>query len=473
MKKNHLSRIMVLATIGSLSLATVQAQTDGTWQGTVAVSANTSINWDVDTNWLDGVVADGAGAVATLSRENLSQTGGTTVTVSVRLNTSRTLGGILATGSPALGAPRIAVNRTGSSVLTLDSGSSTPAFITNEGDGPFAVSAPILLNSSLELTNNNSIPDGTFLTLSGGVSANINELITITTMPIEPRTLNYNRIVIQNNPITDGEGTIAVVHNSGDTLNFQDLSSGNTFSGGLTIKSGEVRVTGTTLANADDALGAAGGTITFDGGRLAFTTANISANSNRPTIMDAGGGTISVTALGTQTVVWNGNIEGEGAFAINVSGVNSSITLGGSNTYEGGTVLTGRGTVATDENGTFGTGNVTLMLTYVKIGEEDVPVSNTLTLGNAFSLDSNATLTFTSVSTINLNFEGTQTLGGLALDTTFITPGLYNATQLNDFFGGSNFTGTGYIQVVPEPGTWVLLGLGAAFLAFGRRFRRS
>lgn len=189
--------------------------------------------------------------------------------------------------------------------------------------------------------------------------------------------------------------------------------------------------------------------------------------------MDAGGGTISVTALGTQTVVWNGNIEGEGAFAINVSGVNSSITLGGSNTYEGGTVLTGRGTVATDENGTFGTGNVTLMLTYVKIGEEDVPVSNTLTLGNAFSLDSNATLTFTSVSTINLNFEGTQTLGGLALDTTFITPGLYNATQLNDFFGGSNFTGTGYIQVVPEPGTWVLLGLGAAFLAFGRRFRRS
>lgn len=115
-----------------------------------------------------------------------------------------------------------------------------------------------------------------------------------------------------------------------------------------------------------------------------------------------------------------------------------------------------------------------------RLGTGDITISNgaTLTLSNNSSIQNTSAMFFGSTSLINLNFTGVDTLSMLAsLGGTYISPGTYNITQLNAFFGGASFAGTGSLEVlsaIPEPSSFAALaGLGIlGYAATRRRARR-
>ena len=80
-----------------------------------------------------------------------------------------------------------------------------------------------------------------------------------------------------------------------------------------------------------------------------------------------------------------------------------------------------------------------------------------------------ATLTIGfNTDTVNLNYTGTEVVGGLIIEGSPVAPGTYGA--------GGNFPelmGTGTITVVPEPTTLAMMALGASMLVGVQRFRRK
>ncbi|OJV26485.1 MAG: hypothetical protein BGO12_09410 [Verrucomicrobia bacterium 61-8] len=125
-----------------------------------------------------------------------------------------------------------------------------------------------------------------------------------------------------------------------------------------------------------------------------------------------------------------------------------TLLIGNQNDSYSGNVTVSAGTLQTDSLGTLGTADVSVL------------ADSTLTLGNSLSLDNSSALTFTLTSIINLNYAGTMSIADLGLGATFIDAGTYTATELNDFFGGSNFAGIGSINVVPEPQSLALVAIG-------------
>ena len=174
---------------------------------------------------------------------------------------------------------------------------------------------------------------------------------------------------------------------------------------------------------------------------------------------------ISVTRGGTPVTLLNQT-------ALSKTGT-GTWTLSGDNSFSGGTTISS-GTLATGATGNFGTGNVTISAALGK-----------LTLGNANSIADTATLSLFAGSSLFLNYNGTEQVGGLTVAGT--------ALALNDVAASANFntnlfsaadliakgylnaSGTGLLQVgasmIPEPATYATLaGLGIlGFAAYRRR----
>ena len=139
------------------------------------------------------------------------------------------------------------------------------------------------------------------------------------------------------------------------------------------------------------------------------------------------------------------------------------------NTYSGGTSVSANGFLNVAADGALGGGNVTVTNAKLTLGGGTVHNY----IGNS------ATLTFSTglaASAINLNFSGTDALAGISLDggTNYLGIGTYSATDLNTLYGSSAFTGSGNLQIVPEPGSAALLGLGLLLVtALIRKPRRA
>ncbi len=134
-----------------------------------------------------------------------------------------------------------------------------------------------------------------------------------------------------------------------------------------------------------------------------------------------------------------------------------TLVLSGDNSYTGGTTLT-RGVLRAESDNALGTGDVT------------IAASQTLTLQNATLndyIDDTANLILNNTATINLNFVGTDVIGGLSFDggTTILTSGLFNSTSHPSIFSG---TGS-LLVVIPEPASLALLGLGGLLMLPRRR----
>jgi len=158
-----------------------------------------------------------------------------------------------------------------------------------------------------------------------------------------------------------------------------------------------------------------------------------------------------------------------GAIGSNVTGViqnsaTSNMTLSNAGNLYGATTVTA-GTLLVTGSGKLGTGDIS------------VAGGAGLSLANNATINDSASLLFANLANISLAFTGTDTIGALGNTSTltYIGLGTYTATELNTFFGGSVFSGTGSLQItaVPEPKVWILLALSLAAVLILRRRRTT
>jgi len=115
-------------------------------------------------------------------------------------------------------------------------------------------------------------------------------------------------------------------------------------------------------------------------------------------------------------------------------------TLSAANTFTGGTVVEA-GTLIGNANGCFGNGSVT-------VGAAGSAVIGTLTFNGAYMNDA-AKLILRTNSILNLNFTGTDTIGGVSLDggDTWLANGTYNAASFTAAGGAGTYLGAGSLNV--------------------------
>jgi autotransporter-associated beta strand protein len=172
-------------------------------------------------------------------------------------------------------------------------------------------------------------------------------------------------------------------------------------------------------------------------------------------------GNVTFQASGTNNdqhnITLNGKLSGNGGFAKTGGG---TLILAVSNDYTGDTIVS-TGVLAANVSGALGGSNVSLLN------------GARLQLGDALSIGNLSNLSVASGSFVELNFSGTASLGSLFLDGGIIgslTIGQsYSADDLNSLLGGNIFSGSGMLSIaaIPEPSTYVLLGLGVVILAVG------
>jgi len=461
--------MLALAACASLSAQPI----DGTW------ASNANSNWGATGTWVEGVVPGGVGSVITINRTAMSAT--RTLTLN---NGERTVGQIIGVGTATNSDARSVIVNATTNRLVFDNGGAA-ARITNEDAGHLTVSGTIALMGNLELTNNNtrSIADGNYLTLGGAaggtISAGSAGLKTIYTMPTTHSSgdLNAQRIVFQNVTISDGDGQIAIVHNSGNNLNF--LSVTNNATGGLLLNSGVLRLSRDSNDNAfqafDTSLGAAGAPFSFNGGVLNLAAGSaVLESSNRLTTLDAGGGTFATAA--SSSIIWNGSVVGSGALT-----VAGNVTLTQDNSYSGGTAVNG-GTLVAAHNSSLGTGAVT-------VNAGTLSLASGVSLANNIRLDFDGKLTSTTSATLLGRVSGIGTIGSEAGALNFAAgsvlapggelPGILNVEGEVMLQAGSVFqwqlaalseaaAGQSFSQIVIAEGGYLNIANGAMLdLVFG------
>jgi fibronectin-binding autotransporter adhesin len=194
------------------------------------------------------------------------------------------------------------------STLTIGAGG-----IVNSGSFQPSLSAPIVLSANQ--TWNAGTRSGANLGISGPIDTNGYGL-TFTGTDI----LSLDGTVTGSGSlICDGPGTLYVV-------------GPNSYSGGTYIDQGVLYILG------DSALGAAAGSISFDGGTLDFDVGNITIN--RDISLGAGGGTIVASIAQNDKIILSGAISGSGSLDLQGNG-GAYVQLEGDNTYTGGNVVNG------------------------------------------------------------------------------------------------------------------------------------
>ena len=240
---------------------------------------------------------------------------------------------------------------------------------------------------------------------------------------------------------------------SGTTHTYSGLISGtgryNRSGGGLTVFLADNTYTGTTtVTNGTLQLGNGGTT-----GSLSPSSVISFASSSGTLIFDhtSGSDFVQGTNFSSSAITGAGQIIKEGT---------SSLTFNVANTFSGGLTIN-KGTVVATADGALGTGGINLNAASVTLtlqgGVNPNFIADTATLTIGFNTD-----------TVNLNYTGTEVVGGLIIEGSPVAPGTYGAG--GDF---PELMGTGTITVVPEPTTLAMMALGASMLVGVQRFRRK
>jgi fibronectin-binding autotransporter adhesin len=275
-------------------------------------------------NRLGGLTKEGTGTL-TLTGAN-DFTAATTISAgTLQLGNGGTMGTL--TSTSVVNNATLAFNH--SNNTTFGSEISGTGAVTKAGTGTLTLSAAnsyqggTTINAgTISISANNNLGDAAGTLTFGGGTLQTTADITMsraTTLNAGGGTFNVasGTTLTQNSVIGGGGG----LTKTGDgTL---VLGSANTYQGGTTINGGTLSV------SANDRLGDVNGGLTFNGGTLLATA---SFTMSRATTLNAGGGTFNVSS----GLTLNGTIGGVGG--LTKTGV-STLVLGGSNTYQGGTTI--------------------------------------------------------------------------------------------------------------------------------------
>ena len=372
-----------------------------------------------------------SGASWTFSGVN-TYTSGTLITN----NTSLTIAGAGQLGSGAY-ARNIGIGSSGKLIYASSAAQTLSGVVSGAG------SLTVSNNASLTLTGVNTYSGGTTnlagstLTISGSGSLGSG---TYAGTISNGGTFVYASSAAQtlSGSIYGTTGTLEV-NNSAANLTL----SGSVSSPNVTIASGEL-----TLNHAGGPFPASS-IITFGGSGTAGTLEMNGRNQTVSGLVVAGGATASSqtiqnsTALGsnptltfqTGTSTFGGSINsvGTGLFVLKVT--SGSLTLGGANSYNGGTTITG-GTLDGSVAGSI-PGNVTSS-------------GGTFELDDPSAMSSSATLTLASspgAGAVFLNFSGTQTISALNFGSTSMAQGTWGSSTSGAAHQNAAFTGNGLLNV--------------------------
>ena len=299
----------------------------------------------------------------------------------------------------------VVLNASNSSTLTLSAGAGT-GITVNSGAGPVTINAPIALGAS-QIWN---LAGGTTLTVNGGIS---------------------------------GTGMALTVNTSGSgTLVLNDATVANSYTGGTTINGGTVDIFTATSLGAPTGLATINnGTLEVSGGTTITTARNFSLGSTGSTISVDGGTIYSITNTSGSNITGTGtlNVTGAGTLVLNDTAK--------ANTFNGGSLLAGGGTVEIYSSTGLG---VQSGLATINNATLEVSGGTTITTNRSFSLGSTSSTisvdggtTYSITNTSGSNITGTGTLnvtgsGILALNDT---------AKANTFTGGSNISGGGTVEI--------------------------
>lgn len=134
----------LFACLAIFAAVAVQAQQNGVWTN------DASSVWSASTNWLNGVVADGTGAIADFTLDNSNVD-------TVTMDTSHNLGTLLFGNNATIQTNRWIVNASGGSVLTLAGGTPTIAVSNGVSVNTATLSLPIAGSSGLTKVGNGTL----------------------------------------------------------------------------------------------------------------------------------------------------------------------------------------------------------------------------------------------------------------------------------------------------------------------------
>jgi fibronectin-binding autotransporter adhesin len=431
-----------------------------TWSST---AANT--DWANPANWNNGVVAGSSGTTTTTfsATFNSASTAGTVESgvIPIVPDAGRNVQNILFDGA----AGSYVIGTVGDTAHSLHLSSGGAVIVTATVTNPEVVNAPLLieLDATYAFTNNSTTSTAT-LTI-GSVSANAAGPTTIT---LNGTNTGANSIGV----ISNGLGTVSLVKSDAGTWK---LSGSNTYTGGVTINGGTLRVNNvgalnTTTPNtvtfgpgSTGDLSLNGNTITIGGLSGTSTTSLVSNDSATPATL-----TVSTPSANSYAgVIADGT--GGGALGLVVGGA-GSLSLSGQSTYSAGTLVNSGSTlvvagVSTVTAGAFtsgpiGTGPLTLPsgstlkdgggvaaiansvsvtgnVAFGSTGSGSLTIDGTkLTTPTAVTIGGNPTFNVSNTTRINSVVSGTGPLTKTGAGTLLLT-------NTNTFSGGTNVnTGT-------------------------------
>jgi autotransporter-associated beta strand protein len=455
-------------TVGGVDIgaASPLVATDGTW------TANASGTWSTTANWSGGIIADGGG-FADFSTIDISAA--RTVTIDT---TSRTVRRIDIGDTNGNRSYTIAASGGGTLIFDNTANSANAQLnqtATSNGD---TISAPIVLNSSLDITN----ASANTLTLStGGITAGTAGTKTITTS---------TGLVTISGVIGNGSGTVAVVQNGPGTLT---LSGANTFTGGLTINGGTVSAktstsalggSGSGVVTLGNTSGSASATLLGDGNTFANPITVASGSSGTLTIGNSGNSSavfsgavtlnnnLTLTANGSGSVRLSGGVTGTGNIVLNNTTTNN-------NTFFDTTLVNNTGTITNSGSGS-GTAtinsklgaNVTqliqnsstsalllgMTLNTAFVGSVSVNAGTLQLIGTASALNSSNVVSVAAGATFDINGNN-QTIAGLDGGTGTVTEGASSVQTLT--LGGSGTYSFGGTITASSPARMIIVKSGS------------
>ena len=382
----------------ALLLAPKATAANGSW------NVDASGNWSNSANWSGGTIADGAGFTGNIT---FNITGGKTVTIDT---SSRTLG-ILNVGDTN-NTHSYTIDSSGGATFTFDNTPNSANAQLNQTSGSRGdtISAPILLKSSLDISNSST----NLLTISGTIASSAaSGTQTITNKGTASGGVTISGVV------SDGVtgGIVAITQNSSSSALTLAGTAANTYTGLTTVSAGTLNLGKTNSVNAF------GGDLTINGGSVGYS----SSQDNQ--IPDSAKVTISAGSLtiGTRTETIGQTATATSGLALSGTGLVSvssgTLNLSNSTTISGGSMTIGSGgQVNLNNSATMTGGAVTLTV-----------ASGSLTANTDFNF-SGGTIDFTSTSvssTAALNLRG-----GSGTGMTYSASGTSTA-QITNSGGGT------------------------------------